>query len=85
MCVVIFAGTKADKLVETGMDCFAKKNGVITDEDFFLKNMGPGKLYPTGPTCTYKGKEVPCLCRWTKKGSIGGHGEDIGWNWSSRQ
>ena len=34
--------------------------------------MGPGKLYPGGPTCIFKGKEVPCLCRWTAKGGVDG-------------
>ena len=34
------------------------------------KNSGPGKKYPGGPTCKFKGKAVPCLVRWTEKGSI---------------
>ena len=72
MCIVIFAGEKPTTLLETGMDIFAEINGAENDVDFFEKNSGPGKLYPGGPTCKFKGKEVPCLVRWTPKGSING-------------
>ena len=72
MCVMIFAGEKPSTLLETGMDIFAEVNGHESDHNFFEKNSGPGKLYPGGLTCVFKGKEIPCLVRWTPKGSING-------------
>ena len=54
------------------MDIFAEINGVENDVDFFENNYVLGKLYPGGPSCTFKGKGVPCLVRWTPKGSING-------------
>ena len=72
MCIVIFAGCKRVPLYETGMDQFADVDGIASEEDFFDRNSGPGKLYPSGPVCTFKGVEAPCMCRWTPKGSIDG-------------
>lgn len=37
---------------------------------FIKANSGKGKRFPGGPTCAYKGVKVPCMCRWTEKGSI---------------
>ena len=56
--------------METGIDPTVIATGDATDEDFFDKNFGPGKLYPGGPTCTFKGKDIPCMVRWSPKGSI---------------
>jgi len=70
MWVVIFAGKQKISLYETGMDPFANIKNTPTEKDFFDNNSGPGKLYPGGPKCTYKGKEVLCMCRWTSKVSI---------------
>ena len=70
MCIVIFAGEKTSTILETGMDIFAQVIGNEKDDDFFDKNYGPGKLYPGGPTCEFKGKKIPCLVRWSPKGSI---------------
>ena len=70
MCIVIFAGEKASTILETGMDIFAQVIGNEKEDDFFDKNYGPGKLYPGGPTCEFKGKKIPCLVRWSPKGSI---------------
>ena len=72
MCVIIFAGEQPSTLLETGMDVFADVVRNNDDADFFENNSGPNKLYPGGPTCSFKGKEVPCLVRWTTKGSING-------------
>ena len=70
MCVIIFAGTIENKLWETGIDIFATAEGEVGDDDFFENNSGPGKRFPGGPTCIFQGKELPCLIRWSKKGSI---------------
>ena len=37
---------------------------------FSKKNSGVGKQFPGGPTCRFRGKDVPCFCRWSKKGGI---------------
>jgi len=37
---------------------------------FFANNSGKGKRFPGGSTCNFKGVEVPCFCRWSKKGGI---------------
>ena len=29
--------------------------------DFFKKNYGDGKLFPGGPSCFHKGKEIPAF------------------------
>ena len=70
MCVVIFSGKRKNLLYKTGMDVFAEKIGDVTDDNYFYKNTGKEKRYPGGPTCSFQGKEVPCLTRWSPKGSI---------------
>ena len=70
MCIVIFAGNKEHAIVETGLDLSAPTIGSPNDADFVEKNSGKGKRFPGGPTCQFKGKTIPCLCRWSKKGSI---------------
>ena len=70
MCVVIFSGKREQAIMETGMDMFADQEGNVRDEDFVNKNKGQGKRYPGGPTCVFQGKEIPCLTRWSEKGSI---------------
>jgi hypothetical protein len=49
---------------------FAQKVGNETDPDFVQNNTGPGKLHPLGPTCEFKGKQVPCVVAHTESGSI---------------
>ena len=70
MCICIFAGIRETAIVETGMDIFAEQEGTVSDADYLTKNKGPGKLFPGGPTCTFQGKEIPCLTRWSPSGSI---------------
>ena len=70
MCVVIFTGTRENRLWETGIDAFAETEGRVSDADYFEKNSGKNKRFPGGPTCTCQGKEVPCLTRWSPSGSI---------------
>ena len=73
MCVVIFQGKQQNMNVEMGINPFAEVDGSVRDKDFFLKNSkGENKLYPGGPTCIYKGKEVPCLVRWSESDGISG-------------
>ena len=70
MCVLIFAGVRPQAVMETGMDIFVEQVGEVSDEFYFKNNSGPGKRYPGGPTCNFQGKDIPCLIRWSPKGSI---------------
>ena len=38
----------------------------------FKNNFGEGKLFPGGPKCVFKGKEVPCFVRFCDKGGMSG-------------
>jgi len=49
---------------------FANIKGTPVEKDFFDNHSGPGKLYPGGSKCTYKEKEVPCMCRWTPRAAL---------------
>lgn len=70
MCVIIFAGLKPNALYETGFDPFAARTGDLEDKDFLEKNTGQGKMFPCGPTCMFKGRDIPCFCRWSANGSV---------------
>ena len=70
MCAVIVEGKTMRPEVVTGLDLFATKEGNEEDPDFLEKNTGPGKIYPYGPSCWFKGKEVPCVICNTESGSI---------------
>ena len=70
LCLVIIQGVVEQLNVETGIDISAEPHGTPDDTDFFDNNFGPGKLYPGGPTCNFKGKEIPCMVRWSPKGGI---------------
>ena len=70
MFVLILKGTSEDGSVEVGLDEFAQIEGKKEDSDFIIKNSGPGKMFPGGPQCTYRGKHIPCLVRWSEKGSM---------------
>lgn len=63
MRCAIFSGISENLLVETGVD-FAKS--FVSDIDnprFFEMNFGNNTLLPGGPTCAFRGKEVPCFVR----------------------
>jgi len=70
MCAIIMEGKSINSDVVTGIDVFALKVGNETDPDFIQNNTGPGKLYPMGPTCEFKGKQVPCAVAHSESGSI---------------
>ena len=62
LCVVIMSGKKRDLTVETGLDWkhLSNPEGNIDNEEdfvFFKNNYGDANLFPTGPTCTFKGKD----------------------------
>ena len=70
MCAIIMAGKSINSDAVTGVNVFAQKVGDEADPDFVKNNTGPGKLYPLGPTCEFKGKQVPCVVAHTESGSI---------------
>ena len=73
MCVIIFEGKQNCDMVEIGIDPFVEEiNGSVSENDYVIKYTGKGKLFPTGPECTYKGKKIPCMCQWSKNGSMTG-------------
>ena len=70
MCLLILTGVNEKVEVETGIDLTAPTYGDYDDDDYFDQNCGKGKMFPMGPECTFKGKRIPCMVRWSKKGSI---------------
>ena len=70
MCAIIIEGKSINSDTVTGIDLFAEKVSNESDPDFVQKNTGPGMLYPLGPTCELKGKQVPCIVAHTDSGSI---------------
>ena len=44
-----------------GIDTFAEVHGSHNDPGFVKNNTGKGKLYPDGPPCKVKRKDVPTL------------------------
>ena len=79
MCVVIIKGKKRDVLVESGVDwsLLDTIDDTYIDESsnsaFFEENFGDSKVFPGGPSCTFKGKEVPALIAFTESGGIDGY------------
>jgi hypothetical protein len=69
MCAIIFAAKEMKPEWVSGFDPFAEW---VEDEDNVEENMGEGKQYPYGPTCIFKGKEIPCFCCSSENGSITG-------------
>ena len=62
-------------MIELGVDPFIDEEkiiGKLEDNDYIINNTGKGKLFPTGPECTYNGKTIPCMSRWGKNGSMTG-------------
>jgi hypothetical protein len=81
MCVIIIEGSKGNLLLETGIDMDqiehididSYEDAAASTEyntDFLLNNSGPGKLFPGGPTCHFKGKEIQSMVRFTESGGI---------------
>ena len=71
MCIMILSGIHPNVMVETGLDLTAETIGNAKYDDFFeeKKSVKENK-FPGSPKCEFKGKKIPCLCIWIKKGSI---------------
>ena len=70
MCILILEGKHPKGNIEAGIDITVTPDGDNTDPNFILHNSGPGKYYPGGPECTFKGKRVPAFIRWHDSASI---------------
>lgn len=69
-CVVIIEGERFKPEDLTGMDvtvASSSMNMSFLDKD---NNHGPGKLYPGGPKCTFRGKEIPAFITTSSSGGI---------------
>jgi hypothetical protein len=44
----------------------------VGDEGDIAANCGDNKPYPFGPSCTFKGKKIPCYCCCSESDSING-------------
>ena len=82
MCVVLIQGKRHDVAVEAGI-LDEKLNSFVGDIeidrpfDILMKNFGIDddgneKVLPGGPTCKYKGVDVPCFVRFTEGGGMSG-------------
>ena len=54
--------------VETGADFSKPFLDDVEHPAFFEENVGPGKLFPGGITCVFRGKKVLCFIRSSEKG-----------------
>lgn len=62
MCVVIIEGVQRQVEIELGLDLEADCDiGSYDDVDFVKNNTGPGKRFPGGPTCHFRGQEIPFI------------------------
>jgi hypothetical protein len=75
VCVVIFQGSSKDvpgswaSGIDIQLEPTRGENGKIrTDES----NFGKGKYFPNGPTCSFRGKEIPTLTYITESGGVNG-------------
>ena len=66
MCLIIIAGIQEKWEVECGINVEAVPVGDPSDPDFFQKNTDKGKIFPLGPECTFHGKKVPTMVRWSQ-------------------
>ena len=74
LCVILITGKEDNFLVRTGIvdDDEVEVIGTPDDPDFVLKNTGEGKKFPGGPSCMYKGKEIPAFVEFSESGGMTG-------------
>jgi hypothetical protein len=66
MCIVIFAAEELTYDQRMGHDI----RTVYNEEGSTRDNTGPGKSFPGGPVCHFRGKDIPALITCSPKGSI---------------
>jgi hypothetical protein len=73
--VVIFQGKSSEVPgnwadgIDVRVEPLRGENGKIRTDG---SNFGKGKYFPRGPTCTFRGKDIPCLTYITESGGING-------------
>ena len=68
LCVIIFASETLTVEERLGVDIHAPSP---QDDRMFSKDhYGPGKYFPGGPKCKFRGVDVPCFVTCSPKGSI---------------
>ena len=68
LCVIIFASETLTVEERLGVDIHAPSP---QDDDIFSEDHhGPGKYFPGGPRCRFRGIDVPCYVTCSPKGSI---------------
>jgi hypothetical protein len=75
MCVVIIDAKTRDLYTEVGVDPNTPHSIHLNDDnglELLIDNIGPGKMFPGGPTCIFKEKEIPCMVRFNEGGGING-------------
>ncbi len=81
MCVVIVDGKQRDVFIELGIDDSNLSSTYTTlptpsfditapNSSNFFANIGPGNTFPGGPTCVFRGKEIPTMVRYNEGGGI---------------
>ena len=58
---VIFAEIVQNPKIETGVDIAKSTIGSVSDPRLFENNGGENKLFPGGPTYSFRCKEMPCF------------------------
>jgi hypothetical protein len=75
ICVVIFQG-KSKEIPANWVSGIDSRVEPVRGEDGEIRtdgiNYGEGKYFPNGPTCTYRGKTIPCATYITESGGING-------------
>ena len=66
LCGIIFAAETLTVEDRLGIDIFAQCN----DDMFSNENYGPGKYFPGGPKCNFRGHQIPCYVTCSPKRSI---------------
>ena len=72
ICVLIYQskdGILPDNMM-TGIDIHVTPEPADDDDEFVVKNSGPGKYLPGGPRCNINGIEIPCYVSCSPHGGI---------------
>jgi hypothetical protein len=81
MCVIIFQGESKNLplWVSLGFDWLVNYDGIngienalafFGDDEFIQANSGPGGIYPGGPKCRFREKDIPCYITASPHGGI---------------
>ena len=70
MCAIIFASQTLSTEERLGIDIFAPMPSTDTNTMSSMEHHGPGKWFPGGPRCEFRGHKIPCYIGTSPKGSI---------------